>query len=479
MSLFLEDFDQWCEAYGTASPQVQYEMVLEIIAEPIPLDYAIETDIASILIDIQTLLVGNGLLEQALTFTKTFQTQQPELYQKEFYYFDNFLVRYALFKQEPGQMNEVLARYQQDPVNSIEQLLPMLDDLRFYDARAQAVTLSRAVYTPVATASALIEGSEDDFSAVMIADMLEQAYEKLREGESVDWAEWGQAAAPFSFENTAELRQEVAKTLSGEAVAGAELANLFPAESDAFFRQLSLRFNLRMADRYRVSFVCSQAIWSAAVDFLGDRTLSKAQVKNLNRFFSFEYEELDRYVGRLIGGFLSSAQSKGFATLWGLPYLYEFLRAESLIEDFVYDAAITIVTQLQAVLLENWPGPLWRYSFIHRWGKPDHQTESEFAEEAQRFASTIDNAEPLSTEPIEKPSWDDMLTNLAEDMAEKLSGNSEFALPEQTHSSATSTANLKAPKAPKPKKSPLKEAKALSKKAKSANPKKKKGRGFT
>jgi hypothetical protein len=97
MALFFEDFDQWYEAYETASPQAQYATLLEIIAKPIPLDYAIETDIVSILMDMKGLLEVHNLVEQALSFTATLQQQQSELYQREFYYFDNFPIRYALF----------------------------------------------------------------------------------------------------------------------------------------------------------------------------------------------------------------------------------------------------------------------------------------------------------------------------------------------------------------------------------------------
>jgi hypothetical protein len=488
MALFFEDFDQWYEAYETASPQAQYATLLEIIAKPIPLDYAIETDIVSILMDMKGLLEVHNLVEQALSFTATLQQQQSELYQREFYYFDNFPIRYALFSRKPSQIDEALARYQQDPVNSIDQLLPLLDDLRLYDARSQAVEMSRVVYTPVATDSQLLVGSEDTFGAVVIADMLGQAYETLQQGNSVDWEQWYKEAAPFSFENTAESRQEVTQTLAGQSISCPELVDLFKGNSDAFFRQLSLRFNITMADQQQLSFVCSQAIWSAVISFLYERKLSKKQLSHLDHFFSFDFKSLDHYVGRLMVGLFSSQQSMGFALIWELPRVYDFLKAEAVIEDPIYESAIATVTKFQSLLLENWSGSLWRYSFVHRWGKPAHQTDKAFEAEIKRFASTIDNVEPLSTEPIKKPGWDEMLTPLAETMAEKLSKNPEFTLPgsspltghnlPSTPNLAQPSANLPSLKTPKPRKSPLKEAQALTKKAKDSNPKKQKGKGF-
>jgi hypothetical protein len=488
MSLFFEDFDQWYEAYEIASPQAQYEILLEIIAEPIPLDYALETDIASILMDMQSLLEVHNLVEQALSFAATLQQQQSELYQREFYYFDNYPIRYALFSREPNQMEAALARYQQDPVNSIDQLLPVLDDLRLYDARNQAVEMSLVVYTPVATASRLLGGSEESFSAVVIADMLGQAYEILQQGNSVDWVQWGKAAAPFSFENTAELRQEVAHILTGQLISRSEFVDLWKKDPDAFSRQLSLRFNVTMADQHQLSFVCSQAIWSAVMSFFYERKLSKKQLSHPDHFFNFDFESLDRYVGHLMVGLFSSRQSMGFALIWGLPHVYDFLKAVAVIEDPVYESAITTVTKFQSLLLENWSGSLWRYSFVHRWGKPAHQTETAFEDEVKRFASTIDDAEPLSTEPIENTGWDERLTAFAENMAEKISKNPEVTLPgssqrtglnlPSTPNAAQPSANLPSLKTPKPRKSPLQEAQSLNKKAKGSNPKKPKGKGF-
>lgn len=160
--------------------------------------------------------------------------------------------------------------------------------------------------------------------------------------------------------------------------------------------------------------------------------------------------------------------------------MYDFLKAEGVIGVSVYDSAIAIASDFKALMLKNWADPLWRFSFIHCWGKPNYQTDEDFAKEVQRFANTIEDAKPLSTEPTELPDWDKMLTDVAETMAKKISANAGVGSPATSVSSqpAQPEANCKSPKTSKPKKSPLKEAKALNK-AKSGNKKKKKKRkGF-
>ncbi|MEM9486593.1 MAG: hypothetical protein AAGA83_23205, partial [Cyanobacteria bacterium P01_F01_bin.116] len=335
----------------------------------------------------------------------------------------------------------------------------------------QAVEISRAVYKPVATSRELLGGSADALGAVVIADLLEQAYGQIQQGQSVDWEAWEQDAKSFDFQGTSEVQQEIIQNLSGQVLDGPEIITLFQKQLDSVFPQLSLRFTIHMANQYQLSFVCGQAIWSAVMGALDERDLSKKQLSHPDRFFSIDAKELERYVVQLIGGFLSSRQSKGFATLWGIPHVYDFLRTAGVITDSVYESAIQVVTNHKKTLLGHWQGPLWRYSFIHRWGRPAYQSEAEFEAEAKRFVDTFNQSEPLSTEPSEEIDWDAKFPDMVEKMAPKQQPSSVSKAP------AKSPAPAKPFKPAKSRKSPLKEVKALGKKGKGAK-KKKKGKGF-
>ena len=128
---------------------------------------------------------------------------------------------------------------------------------------------------------------------------------------------------------------------------------LFQEEPEIALRQLSLRFNVKMAAQNQLSFICSQAIWSAVIGFLGERQLSKKQLSHPDRFFDFDLKALDRYIGRLMGNLFSFRQSMGFAVIWGLPHVYDVLRAEAVIEEAVYDSVIAITTDFQAQCLRT------------------------------------------------------------------------------------------------------------------------------
>lgn len=415
----------------------------------------------------QDQLVGQNLIDEALSFTARIEQQQPELYRKEFYYFDTFQVSYALFRGAPDQAKPALERFKQDPVASIDFLLPLLADLRYYDARALAVDLSRAVYTPVATSSKLFGGSEAELGTVIVLDLFEQAYDQLRAGSTVDWETVRKQAAAFGFDNARQ--GEVVNGLTRQE-ADSDLAKAFKQDHHAALRQLSWRFITSMAEQRRLSFICAQAIWETVLEFIDGRELPKRQRQQPDSYFAIAPDELDRNAAQRLGGLLSLCQSSAFALVWGMPHVYDFLLAENVISERIYQRAMAAVADIKALLLEHWSTSLWRYSFVHRWGKPQTLTEAEFAAEAAQFAAAIEQSTPLSDDSQESVSFQGGL----QQMTEQLLGNFEESV--QAESGQEQDQAMPAPaatppavaarKPPKPRKSPLQEAKALNKKAK-------------
>lgn len=199
MSLFLTDIEQWYDGFDQASPREQYALIREAIAQPIPIQYAEEIDFGSVLLEVWDRLVSHNLIDEALALRTALNQQQPDLYQKEFQYIDGFLVQYRLFHNQFHQLPEDLARFKANPDQGIDQLIPVLDDLRFYGATEPLVDLCRAAYLPVATSRNVIGGTEIEFGTVVILDLLEQAYQQLQQGDTVDWEALGAEAAPMGL----------------------------------------------------------------------------------------------------------------------------------------------------------------------------------------------------------------------------------------------------------------------------------------
>ncbi|MEM9218112.1 MAG: hypothetical protein AAGD25_27690 [Cyanobacteria bacterium P01_F01_bin.150] len=480
-SLFLEDVNQWYEQYEVASPKEQYQQLVELLSTPLDPDYVNnKSELGDVLIEMQSLLEGSGLWQEALSLTKLVQEHQPAFYQKEFCYLGNFLLQYGLFHKDDELIDNSLGYYKQDPVTGIDMLLSVFNDLRLYDEHERAVDLSREAYKPVATSSKLMGGSEMEFGLTVLADLFGNAYKKLKHGQSIDWDAFKTEAESFGL--VPESLPLISGELSGQRATGEALVAQFKDDRNAVLQSLFPRFQMRMYDQRQLSFVCGQTIWLIVLEFLQEpeRLKSKKKLSLPENFFNFNSKQLDRHIAQLLGSFISDRNAEGFTVLWGLPHVYEFLLAEGLIDESVYDGAIAAVSVVKQRLLSKWPRPLWYYSFVHHWGKPDYQTEEDFEAEAKRFADSIKEFTPLSEEPSEPFSLEKSLGGLTGAIAKNWASSPAFSepLPNVTASSnpqASIPSKSSKPKSSKPRKSGLSEIKSLTKKSKN---KKKKKKGF-
>ncbi|NJO40372.1 MAG: hypothetical protein HC769_02085 [Cyanobacteria bacterium CRU_2_1] len=397
MSLSLTNSEHWYTAYEAASAKQQYDMLLEAIAQPLSPELIEELDLGMILLVMRDELVNNNLLDQAIHFIQTLQEKQPDLYQQEFPFFDNLLVEYYLFHNQPEQARSALMRFMINPADDIDQTLAVLDYLKFYDATDLAVELSSAAYEPVRTSSKVLPGVEIEFSRVILNHQIQQAYRSLKNGEVIDWDAFLAEAVKYGYENTLKWVNEIHHHLISDIESNPEFLTQFKRDRDAVLRALSTEFCRSMLEQKQTSFVCSYALWQELVHFLESRDLPRKQLSQPDLYFTIHQSDLDRYVAQKIGGLLSTQQAVGFAILWGIPYIYDWLQSKQMIQDEVYKQAIAVATALKTQLVEGFK-PLWKYNFIHRWLPPDSIPTTEFDAETKEFAASLDQVTPLSEE---------------------------------------------------------------------------------
>jgi len=454
MTHLLTDFDEWYDEYDATSPQQQYEMVREAIAQPIPPKYAQKIDLGSILIEVWDMLHNHNLVDEALAFVETLQTHHADLYRQEFQYFDGFLVQYHLFQQNDDALPDALSRFKADPITSIDQLIETLDNLQFYGVGQPLDDLCRATFQSVATSQKLVGGTEVEIGLVVIGNLVEAAYLRGQQGEAIDWEKLWAAMAEYGFENVEEKRTSIQQGLTGGLEGTPEFFEAFKNNRGTTLFFLMLAF-CRFMDGRQMRFVCSQAIWMALTDCLEDRKLSNKQLQHPDSYFAIAQNDLDVYLGKLLGSFLSSQQANGFAILWGIPHVYEFLETQHIITAEVRDGAIAAANALKGHLIQAFQRHLWEYDFVHRWQKPDCIAEADFVAEAEQFAASIQQREPLSDEPLEQPSFDTILDNMAAKMGKQLNQDATPAVPAPPPAKPALWP-------PKPRKSPLQEAKEMS-----------------
>lgn len=471
MSLLLTDFDQWYDQFVTASPKQQHELLVDALSEPIPSDYAEEIDLIASVLDVFDMLIRQNLTDQAIQLTTLLQKHHSEIYQREFQYFDGQLLQYSLFHQAWQQVQEYLSRFRDHPVQSIDQLISVLDNLRLHGATDLAVNLCRATYKMVATSSQLISGAEWDLGVVVIMDLFEQAHHQLQQGETVDWSKVGADAAKFGFENTPKKCQEVEKHLTEDWQVSPDVNKAFKQDRGLILRHLLLEFCQYMYCQQQMSFVCSELIWSTVLDCCNHQDRPKKQLTQPDSYFSISQQALDKYVGQLVGGLLSMRQAQGFAVLWGIPYVYKFLLDKQIIREETYHQAFKATTALKGFLIKGFQQSLWQYNFVHVWQRPAQVSAEEFASETEQFVKSAEQVEPLSEEPQERSDFSFLHKTPKQEVFGKAESSSSGG---QNTSQATKSTQPPQPiwEPPKPRKSPLQEAAKLSSKGKKGKSKK-------
>jgi hypothetical protein len=484
MTSLLSNPEQWYDAYEAASPRQRHQILLEVVEQPLSPEFLEETDFGGLLLEMQDELVNNNLLTETLALIAKFQQYQPELYAQEYAYFDKFLIEYYLYNNDLEKVQASLARFQENPVKDIDEMLRVLDFLKFYNATDVAAKLCQATYHLVENSSEVIGGTEAELGSVIFTDLMDKAYRKIKQREEIDWDEFSAKAKKYGYQSDRESIDDIHQNLQEDIEINEQFLKAFKKQQsrNQILSSLSVDFHKYMASEKQVSFICSQGILETIMKFLINyRDLKAKELAHPDSLFGFSQSQLDRFVAQQIGGFFSLGQAASFATLWGIPYLYDFLAAKQIIRSEIHQRAIAAATELKKQLTKVF-SQLWKFDFVHRWLPPDSVSEADWEAEVKQFAASLEEVKPLSDEPGEG-----MMASLQRKLKQFI-GEEEEEEPEKElagellefaeEEPAVPPPPVKSYKPPKPKKSPLQEAAGLSDKKKKKPNKKRNKKGF-
>jgi hypothetical protein len=469
MSTFLPDPEQWYSDYEAASPRQRHQMLQSVIEQPLSPEFLETNDLVGILLDMQEELVHHHLWTEALALIAKFQEYQPELYAEEYPFLDQFFVQYYLYTSELEKVQAALVRFKENPAPGIDQMLQILDWLKFYNATEIASDLCRATYATVENSPEVIGGTEAELASVILMALMDSAYRTIQQGQAVDWPQFLAEGQKYGYDADSEWIESIQRDLTEEIEINEQLFQGMKKQQSQgkVMRSLSVEFNKYMATEKQVSFICSQGILENLMDFLIDhRQLKKKQLAHPDSLFGFSQNQLDRFLAQQIGGLFSLRQAAGFATLWGIPYFYDFLLAKGVIEPKIHQRALTSVTELKKQLIAGF-SQLWKFDFVHRWLPPDSISQADWDEEAQQFAASTKEVKPLSDEPQPTSMGELFPLEFRKFFGEKENEKQEQELPsnlpESTETEPTvSSPSVKISRPAKIKKSPLQEAAELS-----------------
>lgn len=360
-------------------------------------------------------------------------------------------------------------------------MMEVIELLRYYGATLAAVDLCSSSYHQVMTSPEVISGTEDELASVVLADLVGQVHKQLLlNGEVVDRDFLSAEASKYIDDSNQEWLAEICRSLTTEIAVNQQFIADFEklTEREENLRSLSMAFSTYVATQKQISFITSLGIWETVIEFLESLNLPRKRLTHPDTYFAFSQEQLDEYLGRLIGGLLSNRQAEAAALLWGIPYLYDFLLSKQVISEAIHQKALAITTALKLRFIKVFETHLWQYDFVHRWLLPNSISEADFAAEADKFATSIEKITPLAEEPG-KGTLESFYSQLKDEVfsTEVFESEIDTTFEESTSlpsTVASNTPELKPIKSPKKRKTPLQQAAELPSKDTNSNNKQKK-----
>jgi hypothetical protein len=410
MGLSFTDADQWYEAHKSATLKRRYGILMETLDQKLSEDFIENSGMVTYLLEMLDELDSRNLIDQMLSFIGAIQTKQPDLYRDKYLYFDSFLVKYYLYRDDKEKVAESLVRFMEDPVNGIDYMIPLLDHLQFYGYRDIAVRLCKRTYLPVMRSPELIPGAEYDLGYLIFVDIIGTAYQHIRSGEAVDWDALVKEAEKYGYGGGQKNAADIHDRLIGELEGGSAFAASFRDDREDSIYALVWEFLKHMLDQKDMAFICSNHIINGVLEFLAERNPRSKESMSPSTYFVFSRRELDSYLAQMLGGFMSMQQARAIGILWGSVYLYDFLLSREIITDSMHRDIMETVGVLKKHVIKAFRKSLWKYDFVHRWTPPDSVPDDDFAAESELFSKTTEVQEPLGDELPRGPM--DMLSQL-------------------------------------------------------------------
>lgn len=216
MAVSVTDPDAWYREYERVSREDRYKFMLQTILQPLSEDFLEGVDIVDPLLDLVHRMDMSNRNPELIFFIERLQTAQPDLYRKEFYYFDQYLVDYYLYLDQMDRVGEIVARHEADPVSGIDYLIKTIDLLKLYQKADLVVGLCDSVYRAVEDAPGIIKGTGDELGETVFFHRLEQLYRRMQDGQEIDWQGLALSLAKFGYDNAAQMQTDMTRYLGSE-----------------------------------------------------------------------------------------------------------------------------------------------------------------------------------------------------------------------------------------------------------------------
>lgn len=295
-------------------------------------------------------------------FADTMRNLTPEKYSHEYEFLELKLIMHAFDTDNVELINRCLKIITENPVSGIDTVtMSSLYRLIYFRKYDKALEYSHNVWEPISESDRVVGYPEYPFLKTIYMDGVEKEYIKMSQGDTSGWQAFNERMNALGFDNEQERIDTIFQGLTGD-LDKERTFNTVRKRSDYGFIELSYHFSRFMKSRYNMPFMHSSLFF----EFVWTRSLF-GTVKDIDGWFYIPYSVLDEHVAENFDAFLHSNMLAVGGKVWGLHYVYEFLRENDLISEGYYQKMLENLAVLKMEFLKVIATDAWQLKFVLDW----------------------------------------------------------------------------------------------------------------
>lgn len=377
--------EEWWGHYREMDEDKQLNFLKRAIDADIITDSDLDPGMVEAVINLFGSLFRRKKYGQMFELEEFLQSRKIGMPDNDRYYIDFYLLEFHLFNRDAESIKKCLQSFTADPAESIDLLTPILDKLNYYGYSELALEVSREVYHRVRDSDGLIGGAEEDFARTILMNEFQKLYQSKGQTTRPNREELLKRLALYDYVELDELNPALNILLSDTDCSTLSYQDFKENRRD-FYHALSTSFLKYAFEEKGINFPTAYDIWMGAWECFSLEAAEKSGT--LERIFELDQSKFDEYIGGRFG-FLSNKKPHAAAVLWGMPYVYDFLKTNQLLSEEAAFQELQFITGMKFDLIEGLKDSIWEYSFVHSWGRPDSVEEEEFLKEKGYFERTF------------------------------------------------------------------------------------------
>ena len=312
--------------------------------------------------DIEEHLLDEKRITEVIEFIDLYRITFPGIYESEYGYIEMELIPHLFYKDDIKEIIKRLDIIKSNPVHGCDSVtIGLLFKFIYNGYYDLALDYSLTVWKPLSEAEDLIRSPENEFCISIYLNELENCYDRIKKGESIDVRQLKKEMEVYGFNEGLEIFQHVIDRLSSQIDKDETKPESFRNTRDLLLF-LNIQFIKFMKEEYNIPFILSDRFFNTLQkpELFGQVDLGKG-------FFYITYPVLSDYFDSMRDRYFSLNDIEIFGKVFGLKYVYHFLHVRNIIDDNFYRKMSENIHFLEYEFMVNYRESLWQMKFVFDW----------------------------------------------------------------------------------------------------------------